>query len=156
LGVPQDLPQAVDRFNRSQILWLADQVAGRTKGRVGILGLTYKPDTDVLQDAAGFLLGRELAQRGYAVFAFDPGIASSRCAELPDGVSLATTARECVIGADLVVLATPWADFEAIALTDWARPAAPRIVIDCWRVLSHLRGTPGIDYLGLGLGDFFA
>jgi UDPglucose 6-dehydrogenase len=155
LGVPQDLPQAVDRFNRSQLLWLADLVAGRTKGRVGILGLTYKPDTDVLQDAAGFLLGSELAKRGYSVSAFDPGMASTRSADLPDGVSLAATARDCVIGSDLVVLATPWPDFDAIALADWARPAAPRIVIDCWRVLSQLRRTPGIDYLGLGLGDCF-
>jgi UDPglucose 6-dehydrogenase len=153
LGVPQDLPQAVDRFNRAQIIWLADLVAGRTTGRVGILGLTYKPGTDVVQDAAGFLLGSELARRGYSVSAYDPGIASSPPADLPDGVRLEATAQDCVIGSDLVVLATPWPDFEAIALADWARPAAPRVVIDCWRVLSHLRGTPGIDYHGLGLGE---
>src|SRR6266851_1108840 len=56
LGVPQDLPRTVDRFNRSQILWLAEQVTARSKGKVGILGVSYKPGTDVVEEAAGFLL----------------------------------------------------------------------------------------------------
>jgi hypothetical protein len=37
LGVPPDLAQTVDRFNRSQILWLADLVQHRTEKTAGIL-----------------------------------------------------------------------------------------------------------------------
>jgi UDPglucose 6-dehydrogenase len=155
LGIPTDLPQAVDRFNTSQIAWLADQVVRRTSGRVGILGLTYKPGTDVLDHSVGLLLSRELAQRGYSVSAYDPGVADPEPGVLPVGVSLTATARECVIGSDLVVLATPWPEFaslDAIAVADWARTTSPRVVIDCWRVLNHLRATPGVEYVGIGLG----
>jgi len=156
LGVPQDLPQTVDHFNRSQILWLAEQVASRTTGQVGILGLTYKPDTDVVEEAAGFLLARELAKRGLTVSAYDPGFAASPSAALPGGVTLSPTAKDCIRGSDLVVLATPWTAFATISLDDWARPASPRTVIDCWRVLKHLHDSPGVHYLGLGLGKGFA
>jgi UDPglucose 6-dehydrogenase len=156
LGVPQDLPRTVDRFNRSQILWLADQVTTRSKGRVGILGLTYKPGTDVVEEAAGFLLARELAKRGLSVSAYDPGFAASPSAKLPTGVSLSPMAKECIQRSDLVVLATPWPEFATLGLEEWARPAPLRIVIDCWRALPHLRDSPEVDYLALGLGKGFA
>ena len=55
LGVSPDLAQTVDRFNRSQIFWLADLVQHQTDGTAGILGLTYKAGTDVVEQAAGFL-----------------------------------------------------------------------------------------------------
>jgi len=55
-----------------------------------------------------------------------------------------------------VVLATPWSEFAALALDDWIRPAPPRLVIDCWRVLGHLRDSPRVDYLALGFGKGFA
>ena len=156
LGVSADLPQAVDRFNTSQVAWLADIVTSRTTGRVGILGVTYKPGTDVTERSAGLLLARELVQRGRAVSVFDPGVGASASPNLPEGVTMTATARACVVDADLVVLATPWPEFASsasIALTDWARPESPRVVIDCWRVLTSLRDTQGIEYIGLGLGN---
>src|SRR5579863_1036450 len=66
IGAPADIAEATHRFNLSQVSWLADLVQqnaapGET---VGILGLTYKPGTDVVEQAAGTLLARELAARG--------------------------------------------------------------------------------------------
>ena len=61
LGAPADIAEATHNFNCSQISWLADLVQqnampGET---IGILGLTYKPDTDV-----GALLLRSLLAQG--------------------------------------------------------------------------------------------
>jgi UDPglucose 6-dehydrogenase len=156
LGVPSDLADTVDQFNRAQVEWLAEQVTSRSKGRIGILGLTYKPGTDVVEEAAGFLLSLALAKHGAKVIAYDPGFAKSPTAALDGKVTLAGTAKDCILASDLVVLATPWPEFATIATTVWARPDAPRWVIDCWRVVQHLRDKPGIRYLGLGLGDGFA
>jgi UDPglucose 6-dehydrogenase len=152
LGVPHDLPETIDRFNRSQVLWLADKVASRAAGAVGILGLTYKPGTNVVEEAAGFLLAGELARRGFEVSTYDPGFAASPSATLPDGVRLSSTAKDCIQRSDLIVLATPWPEFTQIPLADWARPGPARTVIDCWRALGHLRHSPSVAYLGLGLG----
>lgn len=156
LGVSEDLPRTVDRFNRSQIVWLADEIARRSSGKIGILGLTYKPGTDVVEEAAGYLLADALARRGLAVSTYDPGFAQVVAASLPAGVTHAASAEACVGDADLVVLATPWPEFTRLPADLWARPAKPRIVVDCWRSLGQLRDRPGVDYLALGLGEGFA
>jgi UDPglucose 6-dehydrogenase len=155
LGVPPDLAQTVDRFNRLQVPWLADLVQRRTKGTAGILGLTYKAGTDVVEEAAGFLLAKELAGRGVKVLAFDPAYGKQSPVGVPDGICFAASADECVAKSDVVVLATAWPEFNKIPREQWARNSqqGPRTVIDCWRTLTSLQNEPGVHYLGLGLGE---
>ena len=152
LGVPPDMAQTVDSFNRSQTHWLAGLVEHHAKGPVGILGLTYKPGTDVVEEAVGFLLAKELAGRGVEVLAYDPGVAQSQ-SRVADGICFAENAAACIAKSDLAVLATPWPEFTAIPAKQWTRSGASRTVIDCWRALPHLRQQSGIHYIGLGLGE---
>lgn len=154
LGVPGDLARTVDRFNRSQIHWLADLVQQRTRGTVGILGLTYKAGTDVVEEAAGYLLMNELADRGMKVTAFDPGYAKNGVPS--SNVSFAASAEDCIAHSDLVVLATAWPEFSQIPAQHWVRDSPPRTVIDCWRAVKFLHDTPGVHYLGLGVGEGFS
>jgi UDPglucose 6-dehydrogenase len=158
LGVPPDLAQAVDRFNRAQISWLADLVQSRTDGIVGILGLTYKAGTDVVEEAAGFLLAKELVARGMKVLAFDPAYGNGSRGPSVAKLCLAESAVECIDKSDVVVLATSWPEFNSIDAGQWGRSRdhKPRTVIDCWRMVKFLRNQPGVDYFGLGMGEGFA
>ena len=158
LGVPPDLAQTVDRFNRAQVSWLADLVQRQTKGTPGILGLTYKAGTDVVEEAAGFLLAQELASRGMKVVAFDPAYGQNCTRPALDNVCFAPSALDCIQKSDVVVLATSWPEFSSIAPAQWARTGnqKPRTVIDCWRVLKFLHDQPGVHYLALGMGESFA
>jgi len=158
LGVPPDLAQTVDRFNRAQISWLADLVQSRTGGVVGILGLTYKVGTDVVEEAAGFLLAEELVGRGMKVLAFDPAYGNGSRGPAVEQLCCAASALECIEKSDVVVLATSWPEFNAITGAQWARSGdhKPRTVIDCWRTVKFLRNQPGVDYFGLGMGEGFA
>ena len=157
LGVPPDLAQAVDRFNRAQISWLADLVQHRTHGIAGILGLTYKAGTDVVEEAAGFLLARELGSRGVPVLAFDPAYGRITQPAAHNNVRFAQNARDCIAQSDVVVLATSWPEFSAIPREQWTsnNGHGPRTVIDCWRAVKFLHDEPGVHYLGLGLGEGF-
>ena len=152
LDVPPDLAQSVDRFNRFQIHWLADYILHHAPGTVGILGLTYKPDTNVVEEAFGSLLAKELAERGATVLAYDPSLQENPACRLDKRIRPAASAQECIAGSDLVVVATPWPEFCSISPQQWARPGAPRTVIDCWRVLRRLQHQPGVAYFGLGIG----
>jgi UDPglucose 6-dehydrogenase len=154
VGASSDLPRATHDFNRAQILRLADTVADYLGSgeAAGILGLTYKPNTDVTEDAAGLLLAQELAKRKVPTIAFDPEGHSRAAITLGDNVHLAASAEECIEQSGVVVLATPWPEFLAIPAGRWARDGAPRVVIDCWRALKHLESSNGILYLGLGIG----
>ncbi len=152
VGAPADLAQAVDSFNRAQVHWLVEGTESHRNdgGAIGILGLAYKPCTDVVEEAPGTLVAAELVRRGRSVVVYDP--AAQANGALADKLRFAADARECIAQADVVVVATPWPDFCDIPAADWQCAGSPRTVIDCWRVLKHLAGQPGIRYLGLGLG----
>jgi hypothetical protein len=54
----------------------------------------------------------------------------------------------------VVVVSTPWQEFRELRAALWPRygHAAPRVVIDCWRALTHLDGVEGLRYIKLGFG----
>jgi UDPglucose 6-dehydrogenase len=153
VGSPADIAQATDSFNRGQIRWLADLVQRCLSdcGTAGILGLTYKPNTDVVEEAPGWVLAQELTSRGVSVVAFDPAAVHTSNV-FPSRVEFASTATECIAKSDVVAIATPWAEFANIKSTKWARCPLARTVVDCWREFSFLERVDGVNYVPLGTG----
>jgi len=157
IGAPADIAEVTDDFNRAQIRWLADVASSHCNGdrAIAILGLTYKPNTDVVEAAAGLLLAQELISRGMNVVAYDP--AGNRKAEiLLEGTArIATCAEECVQNAEVVVVTTPWPEFIRLRPEIWSgnrhNGSSSRTVIDCWNVLGQLRGCQGVRHVRLGL-----
>jgi UDPglucose 6-dehydrogenase len=154
VGAPADVAETTDRFNRGQIQWLADIVKGRLPkgGKVGILGLSYKPNTDVVDDSQGILLVRALVEEGISVDVFDPAALKNARRFLGETVCFSASAEECIERADIVILTTPWDQFKQLDMSRFARNSPPRIVIDCWRTLKHLQNRDGILYVCLGSG----
>jgi UDPglucose 6-dehydrogenase len=154
LGAPADIAEATHSFNCSQVTWLADLVQQKAAPgeTVGILGLTYKPDTDVVEQAAGILLAQELATRGVPLAVFDPAGARGSCVSLGNQVRFAATSKGCIALSSVVVVATPWPEFASIPAIEWARHSPPRTVVDCWRALPHLATADGVRYVSLGTG----
>jgi UDPglucose 6-dehydrogenase len=153
-GAFPDLAEATDRFNRAQIKWIADLVRRHYSGTgsIGILGLTYKPDTDVVEEAFGLLLAQELSSANLPVVTYDPSAGGARALGGCKTVRLAGSAQECIAQSDVVVLATPWQEFQEIPAAQWVRHSRTRAVIDCWRALNHLDGVDGVEYVRLGFG----
>jgi len=155
LDVAPQLVGVLGRFNRAQVPWLTDIVHERIPdgGRAAVLGLSYKPDTDVIIGSVGMELCTHLAEREVAVTAHDPVVMEVARGALPRSVALAPHARAAIQSADVVVLATPWAVYEELDPALWARtPGSPRTVVDCWRRLPALATEPGITYVPLGVG----
>lgn len=155
LEIARALGGALGRFNREQTPWLADFVYGRLTdgGRVGLLGLAYKADTDVIVESPSLCLCRHLVDQDIPVTVHDPAAMSAAREVLPPSVEFASSAEACIERADLVVLVTPWEVYRQIPAEVWAREGAPRIVIDCWRIVDSLAGRPGIEYVPLGKGE---
>ena len=153
VGASSGLAEATDLFNRAQIKSIADIVRTHYSGRdsVGILGLTYKPNTDVVEEAFGLLLAHELLSTNIPVVAYDPCADFTRLSSSLPSLRMASTAKDCIAQSGVVVLATPWQEFRQIPEAEWTR-LHPRAVIDCWRMLDHLNGTEGIQYVRLGFG----
>src|SRR5215469_13970990 len=156
-GAFSDLAEATDRFNRAQISWIAKTIKGYRSDNeeIGILGLTYKPNTDVVEEAFGLLLAQELSSANLPVVVFDPSVNGTRELRGLEAVRFVGSARECIAQSAVVVLATPWKEFTELPAAVWAREDGRRVIIDCWRTLTHLESVEGIHYIRLGFGDNF-
>jgi UDPglucose 6-dehydrogenase len=154
VGASSGLAEATDLFNRAQIKSIANIVKAHHTGSdsIGILGLTYKPNTDVVEEAFGLLLAQELVSANLPVVAYDPSVDSARVSSPLAFLRMAASAQDCIAQSGVVVLATPWQEFRLIPAAKWTSRDRPRAVIDCWRALDHLNGTEGIDYVRLGIG----
>jgi len=153
VGAPAVLPEATETANRGEVLRLAELIKSKMvrEGVVGILGLAYKPNTDVVEESQGLLLAQALISEGIPVIAYDPAAMPNGRGVLGDRIRFASSAKACIHEADIVVLATAWEEFRKLESFVFARRSRPRIVIDCWRAL-ELSGQDGVEYLPLGIG----
>lgn len=154
-GAFSDLAEVTDRFNRAQVKWIAELTTRRYsgEGHIGILGLTYKPETDVVDESFALLLAAELTAASLPVVVFDPSANPERVAGINAKLQFAGSAQECVEKSDVVVIATPWTQFQQIPRGSWARRGTPRTVVDCWRAFTRLNGIEGVRYVRLGFGE---
>ena len=152
-GVQALLAEATDSFNRKQVAWLADQMLGRLPvgGRVGILGLAYKPQTNVIEESQGIAFARYFLEHGVPVVAYDPAALDNARAQLA-GATFASSAEDCARQADLLVIATAWEEFRRLsprALKDSGRRP---VVVDCWRILPEAQFADRAELIVLGRG----
>lgn len=91
---------------------LGGNLAGRT---VGVLGLTFKPNTDDMRDAPALDIIPALQAKGARIQAFDPE-GMEEASALLQNVAFVENAYEAAAGADALVIITEWDQFRALDL----------------------------------------
>lgn len=154
-GAQADLAEAVDAINRRGVDRLAKLIQSQIQPHqtVAVLGLAYKPDTDVVEQSQGLQLAARLANDGTKVIAFDPWAVGNAKPLLPASVRFAPSLGAAIDAADVVVIATAWAQFADLDPADLGRSGDRRMVIDCWRCLNPKRIEPVADYVAIGVGS---
>jgi len=134
VGGTADLAVATDVINRRQVARMTDTVRNllRPGGVVGILGLSYKPNTPVVEESQGIMLAKSLSEAGIDVIAHDPMAAGPAQSILVNTARVAATAREAVSQSNVVVIMTPWPEYGSIS-PDWIEHDRTQFIIDCWR-----------------------
>ena len=128
------LAETTDRQNRAEAIRLADLVKKHAKpgAKVGILGLSYKPDTEVIEESQAMLLARQLLDGGRDLLVYDPMAMEAARVVLGEAPQYCGSAEECVRLSDIVIVAVPWKEFFSIPGSVFA---SRRIVlIDAWRI----------------------
>jgi UDPglucose 6-dehydrogenase len=120
VGAPTRLIEAVVAVNDARKAGMAARViaaaGGSVRGRtVGVLGLTFKPETDDMRDAPSVPIIGRLAEDGARIRAFDPAGMEQARAVLPPSVEYGSSALDAAQGADLLVVITEWNEFRSIA-----------------------------------------
>jgi UDPglucose 6-dehydrogenase len=91
---------------------LDGQVEGRT---VGVLGLTFKPDTDDMRDSPALDIIPALQAQGANIQAYDPE-GAEEASHLLEGVTFVEGPYDAAAGADALVILTEWNAFRALDL----------------------------------------
>jgi len=153
LGTRAVLAEATDTVNRYQVERVLGAVEARLldSGLVGVLGLSYKPHTAVVEESQGVALVQRLTELGRRVVVYDPVAIPAARQVLRRPLDAADSAGECVKRSSLVVVMTPWAEFGQIPIEAYRRQGSRLTVIDCWRMTPRSVGdVADVVYLGQG------
>ncbi len=150
----QLLKSAVSVNERQRLIAVEklQQVLKILKGKtVGLLGLTFKPDTDDMRDAPALNLIENLNRLGAKVKAYDPLVSQSGLRDGISGVVVETDPERLADGCDALVLVTDWQQFQNLDYRKMATLMNNPVMIDGRNFLDpkelHLAG---FHYVGIG------
>lgn len=136
IGIPPLLPETINFLNMLQVdlikKILMDYLA--PGDAVAILGLSYKPNTNVIERSQGIELALEMVSEGISTFVYDPVALENAREVLSNEVSFASSIDECLNKCKVVFIATPWEEFKDIKPLCENMNQRP-IVIDAWGIL---------------------
>ncbi|MGF6309555.1 UDPglucose 6-dehydrogenase [Bradyrhizobium sp. i1.8.4] len=121
---------ANDNRKRAMARKVANVLGGELRGKtIGVLGLTFKPDTDDMREAPSIPLINGLIDFGAKVRAYDPiGMEQAR-KELPE-IEYCKDAYACARQADALVIVTEWRQFRALDLKRIRQEMKHPVVVD--------------------------
>jgi UDPglucose 6-dehydrogenase len=128
-------------------------LGGSARGkRVGLLGLTFKPNTDDMRDAPSLDIVRVLREAGADIVAYDPeGMEQARL--VLGEIDCRNSPYEVAESADAVVLVTEWDAFRALDLKRLARAMRRPVLVDLRNVYTSAEAErAGMTYHGVGRG----
>lgn len=153
-GLHPQLLRAVMDINRDQrrrVIVHLREILGSLRGKtIGLLGLSFKPNTDDIREAAAIDLAHMLANEGASLRAYDP-VAMENAHRLLDGVKFCNDAYEVAAGADALILVTEWNEFKQLDMPRLYASMRRKIFLDGRNVYdpSEMRAH-GFEYRGIG------
>lgn len=150
----QLLKAAVSVNERQRVLAIEklQQTLKILKGKtVGLLGLTFKPDTDDMRDAPALNIIEQLNRLGAKVKAYDPIVSQTGMRHGLTGVLVETDAERLADGCDALVLVTEWEQFKNLDYSKMATLMSHPVMIDGRNFLDpETLVRAGFQYVGIG------
>ncbi len=127
---------------------LGGSEAGKT---IGVLGLTFKPETDDMRDSPSLTILPALLEKGAIIKAHDPQGMKEAAKFLPFGVQFMDSPYQVCEGADALVLMTEWNQYRALDIPRIKSLMTTPLFIDLRNVYdpANLKQL-GFTYMGVG------
>ncbi len=154
-GAPQRIVEAVVSVNEDRKARMADKVidacGGDVRGKkIGVLGVSFKPDTDDMRDSPALTIIPILQQAGANIAAYDPE-AMDAAKNMIDDVSWHDDAYSLANGADAIVIITEWNEFRALDLDRLHAAMAGDIIVDLRNIYkADQMNDHGFKYTSIG------
>jgi len=152
---PLSIIEQVERVNHERKIAMTGRIeeacGGALRGRtIGILGVTFKPNTDDMRDAPSLVIVPMLLERGAKVKVFDPQ-GRKQAEPLLPGVDWCESALEVAEDADVLTVLTEWNEFRALDLAEARRRMKGAALVDMRNIFTaNLAEQAGFNYRGIG------
>jgi UDPglucose 6-dehydrogenase len=121
------------------------------RSTVAVWGLSFKPGTDDVREAASLECIPLLLEAGHRICAYDPVAAKNAAAQLPATVTFATSAIDSATQADAVILLTDWPEFRDTDLHQLKAVMAGTLLFDGRNAFdAPTARAAGFVYRGIG------
>ena len=103
-----------NEFQRQAMIEKIEKLAGSLAGKkIGMLGLSFKPETDDMRESPAIQIVEEIVKRGATVRAYDP-VAMEEAKHCLPAIEYATDEYDAIRDADVLVILTEWNQFRAL------------------------------------------
>ncbi len=157
-GANQNIVETVVKVNANRQKQMAQRIIeacdGDIKGkRIGILGVSFKPNTDDVREAPSLVIIPALQNAGAKVAAYDP-VATEQAAKHLDNVEWCEDPYQVAEGADALVIITEWNEFRALNLDRLAVTMKTRRLLDLRNIYKPEEAAEyGFRYISIGRPD---
>ena len=126
-------------------------MVGELRGKtIGILGLSFKPNTSDVRESSSIIIARKLQEEGTKIRAYDPAAMDEAKAILRD-VEYCSDPYEVAEGCDVLVLITEWNQFRRLDLDRLKKSMKTPIFVDLRNVYEPGKmEKAGFRYCGVG------
>lgn len=153
-GVETSVVDAVieaNEFQRQAMIPKIEKLVGDFAGKqIGVLGLSFKPETDDMRESPAIDIIKEIQKRGATVRAFDPVAMDEARHSLPD-IEYAADEYDAIKGADVLVIVTEWNQFRALDMEKVKALLKSPKIVDLRNIYEpkDMRSL-GFEYIGVG------
>ena len=157
-GVSARIVESAVEVNAAQkarmVKKIRDAVGGSEAGKIiGVLGLTFKPETDDMREAPALTILPALMEKGARIIAHDPQGMKEAAKYLPEGITYVDNPYEVFTGADAIILLTEWNQYRALDLKEVMGRMKSPVFVDLRNVYEPNRlREMGFVYFGNGRG----
>jgi UDPglucose 6-dehydrogenase len=143
----------INRDQRRQVVLKLRSALGRLGGKsIGVLGLSFKPNTDDMRDAPSVEIIGQLLREGATIKAYDPVACANAQRELPD-ITYCSDPYSVAAGSDALVIITEWNEFKQLDMARIKDSMRQPVLVDGRNIHEPavMKGL-GFTYLGMGRG----
>lgn len=153
-GVETRIVDAVIEANELQrhaMIPKIEKLVGDLSGKkIGMLGLSFKPETDDMRESPAIDIAHKLIEKGATVRAFDP-VAMEESKHFITGIEYAQDEYDAIEGADALVIVTEWNQFRALDMVKVKELLSAPKIADLRNIYEpSIMRDMGFEYVGVG------
>jgi len=131
---------------------ILDKLDGQNENQIGILGVTFKAETDDMREAPSLIIIPDLQDKGMNVSVYDPE-GEEEASKLIENVNWKQTAYEAAEDVDCLVILTDWKEFKDLDLIKLKDKMKRPLIYDFRNIFDPDKMAElGFEYFSLGRG----